>query len=623
MPEETNIESRNINAIEKDVNTVLNRMGGDNAKDRVARNSINDLMKEEYDKFVQDQKQAYLDSLNSKREQEAKDNNREFKKLGFDDLDAMQIIEADNYRFSDEEKKKYLESTFDKTKEIIYARNDYLNGDLITKDGGTRQERKDNGVISQLKKLEEELARYQEKIDKFDSLTARIDEVQGQLNSGEITEEQSKEMLKSLEDEKKQLDVELAPIDQTRKKVKELQEKIGNKIRKTISDHELAKKNAIDVMGLMYGDELVYSLDDGERNIDDIAPKGKLNQEYLDKKNKILNKVPQEKDENEDDNSSNDGNEERDLETEEKDNNSAKTTEPNVDQVNNNDVKEEKSDDSDKEEKSNNAEKKVVNGNVVQEVVQPISYLDLLGYDSSKKLNVSRAEDILNRFLADENKDNQLEMLKDPEASKVVMDSMKKISKNINPLKCKEIREIQKKLLSTGSLKEQVAMLYENNGEVTSYEQLKEEYTKGKDGIYNEIEKVKLTKGEDSLEYQDMVDKVNSLKAVMDFEDVAKKNFEKGSWVQGGYNNIKNYYYNGNAKLFLKEPVNNEENTISNSDVESKQNSNFMIEEYGAQGVYNKSDKEVKEYVEKVRSESLDSLVADIDAQEKGNNEQR
>ena len=620
MPEETNIESRNINAIEKDVNTVLNRMGGDNAKDRVARNSINDLMKEEYDKFVQDQKQAYLDSLNSKREQEAKDNNREFKKLGFDDLDAMQIIEADNYRFSDEEKKKYLESTFDKTKEIIYARNDYLNGDLITKDGGTRQERKDNGVISQLKKLEEELARYQEKIDKFDSLTARIDEVQGQLNSGEITEEQSKEMLKSLEDEKKQLDVELAPIDQTRKKVKELQEKIGNKIRKTISDHELAKKNAIDVMGLMYGDELVYSLDDGERNIDDIAPKGKLNQEYLDKKNKILNKVPQEKDENEDDNSSNDGNEERDLETEEKDNNSAKTTEPNVDQVNNNDVKEEKSDDSDKEEKSNNAEKKVVNGNVVQEVVQPISYLDLLGYDSSKKLNVSRAEDILNRFLADENKDNQLEMLKDPEASKVVMDSMKKISKNINPLKCKEIREIQKKLLSTGSLKEQVAMLYENNGEVTSYEQLKEEYTKGKDGIYNEIEKVKLTKGEDSLEYQDMV---NSLKAVMDFEDVAKKNFEKGSWVQGGYNNIKNYYYNGNAKLFLKEPVNNEENTISNSDVESKQNSNFMIEEYGAQGVYNKSDKEVKEYVEKVRSESLDSLVADIDAQEKGNNEQR
>ena len=506
---------------------------------------------------------------------------------------------------------------------IIYARNDYLNGDLITKDGGTRQERKDNGVISQLKKLEEELARYQEKIDKFDSLTARIDEVQGQLKSGEITEEQSKEMLKSLEDEKKQLDVELAPIDQTRKKVKELQEKIGNKIRKTISDHELAKKNAIDVMGLMYGDELVYSLDDGERNIDDIAPKGKLNQEYLDKKNKILNKVPQEKDENEDDNSSNDGNEERDLETEEKDNNSAKTTEPNVDQVNNNDVKEEKSDDSDKEEKSNNAEKKVVNGNVVQEVVQPISYLDLLGYDSSKKLNVSRAEDILNRFLADENKDNQLEMLKDPEASKVVMDSMKKISKNINPLKCKEIREIQKKLLSTGSLKEQVAMLYENNGEVTSYEQLKEEYTKGKDGIYNEIEKVKLTKGEDSLEYQDMVDKVNSLKAVMDFEDVAKKNFEKGSWVQGGYNNIKNYYYNGNAKLFLKEPVNNEENTISNSDVESKQNSNFMIEEYGAQGVYNKSDKEVKEYVEKVRSESLDSLVADIDAQEKGNNEQR
>lgn len=615
-------------------------------------------------------RESYLRQVNEGREEKVDS----FEKLTDEEKEGF-----NSFDLSKEEKEASFKEAVERVKRITDARDIVINGDnkvdpnALDENDPKREEaeKKQKGLKGRFDEIkadvDKQIAEYEDLESKIGTARKEIEEIEESIRNATPEEVSGlQESLKNKQEELKGLEDKIKPFlekkdgqdmtvidrlkavrDRMYKKDennKDLLNRNGEKITligDVLSNNDQARWNAVKGLAEVYkDDDLVYGENSG---IDGIAPHiGKSKKEFEAKRKEVAenlkNKPEQEVEKNDASGTdeSTDGtasDQERDEEAEiQAGNNNGGLTgvAPFVagaagaavaNALNDKDEDKQLEGEDDLIVDDGIEQAQLANARNAQQE-QPLSYIQMLGYDPSKKLNFNRAENVLNNFLSDENKANQIAILKDPEASKVVFDSMRKVNRNINPFKCAKVYELRDRLINNGDLREQITKIYADENGVPNYEDLKNEYKEGKGIIDSEIEKIKADKGEDSPEYLEALDKKESLNAVINYDNAIDNNLMRGSLLQDFYNGGRD---SAKAKISGEQNINeNVANSISSVDpdalaknIEDKQKENELADlRNQTVDVYSKSDEELKKMIEEDHDKSMDSLVADIDAQE-------
>lgn len=510
-------------------------------KKYVSRGTVENVLKEDWNALEEKRKEAYIKSIN---EEMAKDGN-EYQIDSFDKLSVKQQVEYKNFELSKEEKEKAFKETFGKVKKIADERNDFLNGkpkydkdthQLLKDENGDTV--RDKGMIDEYDELNndidaklEEVTSEIEKIEKeIKEKEDRIAEIDGELNSPDITDERRKELEEEkskIEGEKSELTGKKDELKKDEERLNELKDKVGNRAKKMISTNDYTKLNAVEAMGLMYGEDLVYNYD----GIEDIAPTtDKVKQQYEDLKKAAMEK--------------NDINKSEQQEVKENPNEQVK--EENIPNVQQQRAVQQGAPGmggipmgagfvAQQAPQAQQVEEQVQDGTTQQDPAEIAAEgLKWIGYDENKPLTKSSARAILRNFV--DNPDRQMEILMDENASNVIEEAMELAGKTRNPIanlrfnKTRSaINEMAEKGLPEDAVKEFEALngkqLYKT-AKGNEYNELVDRYSKE----LAELEEAQKTDGstpELAQRFNELEKRYAPIVGVIKFKDAATKNMVK------------------------------------------------------------------------------------------------